>query len=266
MRLPLFQVDAFTSRLFGGNPAAVVLLDRWLPDATLQAVAAENNLSETAFVVPEGADYRLRWLTPTVEVDLCGHATLAAGYVLLQQGGTRIVFHTRSGALVVRRDGDVYWLDLPALPPMGAVDAPEVVAALGRAPLALRALREVHHGRYLLAEYAHEDEIRALTPDVRALGAARTNVVATAPGLEVDFVSRFFAPASGVDEDPVTGSAHASLAPMWAERLGRTDLWARQLSRRGGELRCVLDGDRVRLGGHAVLYLEGRIHLPDRLG
>lgn len=258
MTLPLFQVDAFATAVFRGNPAAVVLLDQWLPDAVLQAIAAENNLSETAFVVPEGADFRLRWMTPTVEVDLCGHATLAAGFVLLHDRD-RVVFHTRSGPLTVTREDGLYWLDLPALPPQAPVVAPDVVAALGVQPQALLGLREVHHGRYLMAVLDDEAAVRDLRPDIRALGALRTNVVVTAPGENVDFVSRFFAPASGVDEDPVTGSTHASLTPYWAGRLGEADLRAQQLSRRGGDLRCVLRGDRVRLGGQCALYLTGKI-------
>lgn len=256
MRIPFYQVDAFTSRPFGGNPAAVCLLESWLPDEVLQAIAAENNLSETAFLVPEGEGWHLRWMTPTVEVDLCGHATLAAGAVVLGDH-PRAAFRTRSGTLVVERRDGMLWLDLPSLPPRAPVDDPAVVAALGAAPRALVGLKEVHHGRYLLAEYASQAEIAALRPDIAALGRLRTNVVVTAPGDEVDFVSRFFAPASGVDEDPVTGSTHASLTPMWAERLGRTRLSARQISRRGGELLCVLDGDRVRLGGRAVTVIEG---------
>lgn len=265
MRLPIYVVDAFSERVFGGNPAAVVPLERWLPDATLQAIAAENNLSETAFVVRSDAGWALRWLTPTVEVDLCGHATLAAGFVLLEllgAPGDAVVFSTRSGALTVSRAEGLLWLELPSLPPREPVVAPDVVAALGAAPLRTLGLREVHHGRYLLAEYASEAEIAALRPDIRALSALRTNVVATAPGDSVDFVSRFFAPASGVDEDPVTGSTHASLTPFWAARLGRDALRARQLSRRGGALRCVLRGDRVRLGGQAALYLRGEIVAP----
>lgn len=265
MRLPIYQVDAFAGRVFGGNPAAVVPLERWLPDATLQAIAAENNLSETAFLVREGEAWRLRWLTPTVEVDLCGHATLAAGFVLLRElgaPGDEVRFLTRSGGLTVRQAEGLLWLELPSLPPQGPAERPEVEAALGAKPLRLLALREVHHGRYLLAEYEREEEVLALQPDIRALGALRTNVIVSAPGREVDFVSRFFAPASGVDEDPVTGSAHASLTPFWAARLGRGSLRARQLSRRGGELRCELRRERVFLGGEASLYLRGEILVP----
>lgn len=267
MRVPLYQVDAFAARLFTGNPAAVCPLPRWLPDDVLQAVAAENNLSETAFLVPEGDHYKLRWMTPTVEVDLCGHATLAAGFVLLEVLETKqqaVSFETRSGRLTVTREDGLLWLDFPALPVLGpARDAGAVAAALGVTPRAVYEIRQVHHGRYLLAELADEAEVVGLNPDVVALRGQRTNVIVTAPGDEVDFVSRFFAPASGIDEDPVTGSAHCTLTPFWAARLGKTGLRARQRSRRGGELHCQLRGDRVKIGGRAVLYLRGEIEVPE---
>lgn len=265
MRLPIFQVDAFAERVFGGNPAAVVLLDRWLPDPILQAIAAENNLSETAFVLLGGPMHGLRWFTPTLEVNLCGHATLAAGCVVMEVWGDEgtVRFATLSGELRVAKNGPLYELDLPSLPPQGEVELPEVVAALGAPPLRLFGLREVHQRRYLMAEYADEDAVVALRPNIPALGALGTNVIATAPGREVDFVSRFFAPASGVDEDPVTGSAHCSLTPFWAARLGKTTLQARQRSRRGGALVCRLAGDRVVLGGGVATYLRGEIEVPE---
>jgi PhzF family phenazine biosynthesis protein len=271
MKLELFQVDAFTSRLFGGNPAAVVPLERWLPDAALQDVARENNLSETAYFVPAagaaGVDYELRWFTPTVEVDLCGHATLATAHVLwsaLGRAQPEVRFSSRSGALGVARapgSGDAYTLDFPARPSAPAGDARELAQALGAAPEALLESR-----RDLLAVFRSEDEVRALRPDMARLGAlaGRAHIV-TAPARErgVDFVSRFFAPAFGIPEDPVTGSAHCVLVPYWADRLGKDVLEARQVSARGGELSCELARatGRVRISGRAVTYLHGWIEI-----
>lgn len=261
MRLPIYQVDAFTDRVFAGNPAAVVPLDSWLPDDRLQAIAAENNLAETAYVLRAGDAFELRWFTPTVEVDLCGHATLATAFViatLLEPGRDRLEFVTRqAGTLSVTRDGDLYTLDFPSRPaaPVASPD-PALAAALGgAAPAAVLA------GRDYLVVYENEEAVRALAPDMAALAKLdRYAVCATAPGRNgVDFVSRFFAPAQGIPEDPVTGSAHCTLIPYWAERLGRTALAARQISLRGGELSCELAGDRVKIGGKAVLYLEGSI-------
>jgi predicted PhzF superfamily epimerase YddE/YHI9 len=257
MRLRLYQVDAFTDRLFAGNPAAVVPLERWLPDATLQAIAMENNLSETAYLVPRGERFALRWFTPLREVDLCGHATLAAAFVAYGPLGfvaDRIPFDTASGELTVTRDGVWLWMDFPADPPV-AVEAPALLAqGLGRTP------REVLGAADYLAVFDSEDEIRALAPDFRTLAQLdRRGVIATAPGRDADFVSRFFGPKYGIDEDPVTGSAHCTLAPYWAARLGRQELTGRQVSKRGGVVRCVDRGTRVRLGGQAVSYLEGEI-------
>lgn len=259
MRIPIYQVDAFTNRLFAGNAAAVCPLEEWLSDELLLAIAAENNLSETAFLAGGAGRYRLRWFTPAVEVDLCGHATLAAAYVVfrfLEPGLDAVRFDTRSGELTVRRRGEWLEMDFPSRPPMPAEPPPNLIEALGRAP------RELWKARDYMAVYDSEDDVRDLAPDMNAL--ARVNMFAaivTAPGREVDFVSRFFAPAAGVPEDPVTGSAHCTLVPYWASRLGRTLLRARQLSRRGGELLCELRGDRVALAGQAVLYLEGFIHV-----
>jgi len=261
MRLPLYQVDAFTDRVFAGNPAAVVPLESWLPDAQLQAIAAENNLAETAYVLRGEDAFELRWFTPAVEVDLCGHATLATAFVLstlLEPGRDRLDFVTRqAGTLTVTREGDLFTLDFPSRPaePVAAPD-PRLVAALGGpAPSAILASRD-----YLVV-YGSEEQVRALSPDMAALATLdRYAVCATAPGRDgVDFVSRFFAPAQGIPEDPVTGSAHCTLIPYWAERLGKTTLTARQVSARGGDLACALAGDRVRIGGKAVLYLEGSI-------
>jgi len=259
MRLPIYQVDAFADRVFRGNPAAVCPLETWLPDATLQGIAAENNLSETAFFVREGNDYALRWFTPSVEVDLCGHATLASGYVVmrfLEPQRERVSFHTaKAGTLVVNRRADMLVMDFPAWPAVPVAPPPRLFAALGGTP------REVLRARDHLVLYGSAAEIAALTPDLAALAKVDCwAVIVTAPGENgIDFVSRFFAPAQGVPEDPATGSAHCTLVPYWAKRLGKTELEARQLSRRGGALSCALDGDRVSIAGKAVLYLEGRI-------
>ncbi len=257
MNIPIYQVDAFTHRLFGGNPAAVVLLDDWLPDAVLQAIAAENNLAETAFVIPRPDVAPLRWFTPAVEVDLCGHATLAAAYVLFRHrypSAERLRFDTRSGELTVGREGEMLSMDFPSRPGRPVTISDELVAALGARP------REVHLARDLLAVFASEAEVRAIRPDFAALAALDAfAVIVSAPGDEVDFVSRFFAPGAGIPEDPVTGSAHCTLIPYWAGRLGKTELTARQISARGGELACRLRGDRVLIAGRAVEYLRGEI-------
>ncbi|MBM3540732.1 MAG: PhzF family phenazine biosynthesis protein [Alphaproteobacteria bacterium] len=260
MDLPLFQIDAFTGRVFGGNPAAVCPLERWLPDATLQAIASENNLSETAFFVPEGADYRLRWFTPATEVDLCGHATLATAALILDRlepGRAAVRFHTRSGVLEVARAGEMLAMDFPSLPAAPVALDPQVSQALGAAPVELlRAERDY------LAVFETEAQVKALAPDLAALRTlARPVMIATAPGTDVDFVSRSFAPALGVPEDPATGSTHCTLTPYWAARLGKTALRARQVSQRGGELECVLSGARVTIKGRTAFYLEGRIHV-----
>jgi PhzF family phenazine biosynthesis protein len=260
LRLPLYQIDAFaTDGPFTGNPAAVCPLEAWLPDAVMQQVAAENNLSETAFFVPEGDSYRLRWFTPTTEVDLCGHATLATAFVVfrwLKPECSEITFATQqAGPLSVTRDGELLALDFPARPPASCPLPQGLDRALGRPPTAVLAARDY------LAVYETADQIAALAPDFAAIaGLDRFAVIVTAPGMDgIDFVSRFFAPARGVDEDPVTGSAHCTLIPYWAERLGKSRLEARQLSRRGGALSCAMRGDRVTIAGRALLYLEGII-------
>jgi PhzF family phenazine biosynthesis protein len=258
--LPFTQVDAFADAPFTGNPAAVMPLDAWLDDATLQAIAAENNLSETAFTVatpddPE-ADYELRWFTPAVEVKLCGHATLASGHVLMQDEAVR--FRTRrAGILTVTRDGDGYALSLPAWD-MDPKPLPDLAAGLGGDPL------ESHwrDGGYSLFFFPDEVAVRALTPDFAALKAlGDTMLIATAPGVDSDIVSRVFVPGGGVDEDPVTGSAHCLLTPFWAQRLGKTRISAVQASARGGRLGCALDGDRVILTGKCRTVIEGRFYL-----
>lgn len=260
MKLPLYQVDAFTDRLFGGNPAAIVPLDEWLPDETLQSIAAENNLAETAYFVKRENAYHLRWFTPAIEVDLCGHATLASAWVLFEKlgyAGTRIDFDSRSGRLSVTRKDGVLWLDFPALKIDSVTPHPVLIDAMGAKPT------EIFGGMDYLLIYESEDDIAALKPDMTKLRQVndRRGIIATAPGKNVDFVSRFFAPAAGIDEDPVTGSAHSALIPLWASRLGKTKMLAHQISSRGGELFCELAGDRVKIGGRAAFYLEGTIYL-----
>ncbi len=261
-RVPLFQVDAFAPGPFTGNPAAVVVLAQWPDDATLLAVAAENNLSETAFIVPDGDAWALRWFTPATEVDLCGHATLAAGFVVgerLRPGTDRVAFDSRAGRLTVWREGEAWCLDMPADPPAPVTPPDGLAPALGVPAHAIEAVRA---GRFLMVALPDAGAVRALAPDFAALAALDTAaVLPTAPGDGVDFVSRCFAPGLGIPEDPVTGSAHAVLVPYWAARLGRTRLEAHQLSARGGRLACRLDGDRVVAGGPATLYLEGMITL-----
>jgi len=264
MNLPFFWVDAFAGRVFAGNPAGIVPLERWLPDDVMSRIAFENGLSETAFFVRTGADrFHLRWFTPAAEVDLCGHATLAAAFTLftqLGQPGDRLTFDSRSGPLpVARLAGGLLELDFPATPPDPENDpatARAVAAALGREPGWLGRSRFD-----LFAVLPDAAAVRTLRPDFALVAAAgaRGLIVTAAGGDDSDFVSRFFAPQSGVPEDPVTGSAHCTLAPYWSERLGRTLLRARQVSARGGELRCELRGDRVGIAGRAVLYLRGEL-------
>jgi len=258
MAIPVFQVDAFTDHIFGGNPAAICPLAEWLPNETLQAIAAEHNLSETAYLHRTAAGvYDLRWFTPAVEVDLCGHATLAAALVVFEQLEPRlgeVAFDTRSGRLVVRRLGERLSMDFPARKPTPC-DAPaDFAAALGATPDAVLKSRD------FLAVFRTEEEVRALAPDMAALKRLPClGIIVTAPGETVDFVSRFFAPQAGIDEDPVTGSAHSTLVPYWAERLGKRQLHALQVSRRVGELWCEERGDRVEIAGQAVLYSRGTI-------
>ena len=264
MKLPFTQVDAFATRPFEGNPAAVMPLDAWLPDATLQQIANENNLSETAFIVATprdtDAEFELRWFTPNVEVTLCGHATLASGHVVLSRESdlARVRFRTRkAGVLEVERLGHGYRMALPAWVPAPSDDL-RVAHAMGGDAVATL----FHESGYAVARYRDEAAIRALTPDFAALKRiGNTLAIATAPGESADIVSRVFAPASGIDEDPVTGSAHAVIVPMWAERLGRTRFTAYQASPRGGRLVCELVGDRVYLEGGCVSVIEGVFQL-----
>ncbi len=258
LRIPVYQVDAFASRVFAGNPAAICPLEQWLPDEQMQAIAAENNLSETAFFVPNGDGYALRWFTPKVEVDLCGHATLASAFVILNRlaPGNSVRFETKSGTLVVTRDGDLLSMDFPSRPPVECAVHPQLLAALGGQPSTVLGARD-----YLVI-YGSEDEVRALDPDMEMLKRIdRFAAIVSAPGKDADFVSRFFAPAKGVPEDPVTGSAHTTLIPYWSKRLGKKKLHAFQVSSRGGELWCEDRGERVTMSGKAVLFLEGTITL-----
>ena len=260
----LLQIDAFTDRPFGGNPAAVCVLDAPADETWMQRVAAEMNLAETAFLVPQGDGFALRWFTPKVEVELCGHATLASAHALWQVGrvpaGTRITFETASGTLTAEPDGDRIAIELPSRP-MAVCQIPEGLAdALGAVPRTVSESAPAGAHGNLVVEFAHEAEVRALAPRFDRLGALDVGVIATARGTgRYDFISRYFAVPFGIDEDPVTGSAHCSLAPYWAERLGKTSFLAWQASARGGELLVHLIGDRVRLSGHAVTVLRGEL-------
>jgi len=257
MKLTQYQVDAFSANVFGGNPAAVVPLSAWLADVELQAIAEENNLSETAFYVPVETGFELRWFTPVAEVDLCGHATLATAHVLFQHerfSASVISFHTRSGELLVRCSGELYEMNFPAKQPI-ACHVPELlVRALGVQPLEVLAADDY------LAVFDSEATVRSLTPNMSLLAELDLRgVMVTAPGLKTDFVSRFFAPKLGIPEDPVTGSAHCVLAPYWAKHLNRSTMTAFQCSRRGGDVGCRLEGDRVFLTGRAVTFMQATI-------
>jgi predicted PhzF superfamily epimerase YddE/YHI9 len=260
MSLSVFHLDAFTAKPFTGNPAAVCPLAQWLDDALLQSASAENNLSDTAFFVHRGDYYELRWFTPRCEVKLCGHATLASAWVILQilePESSSVRFETRSsGALTAYRDGDLLAMDFPLLEPWACPEPlPALIEGLGKAPATVVQIKDIY-----FAVYAREEEVRALRPDFRLLEKLHPAALGvTAPGEDSDFVSRYFAPSYGVPEDPVTGSAHCSLAPYWARRLGKTSLYARQVSERGGELWCEVKGERVILKGNAVLTLRGEL-------
>ncbi|NCA84909.1 MAG: PhzF family phenazine biosynthesis protein [Clostridia bacterium] len=260
MRIPIFQVDAFADKVFRGNPAAVCPLTRWPDDALMQQIAKENNVSETAFFVKSGNVYHIRWFTPTVEVDLCGHATLASAHILFEHlnfSGDILFLTSRSGDLRVKKQDNMLVLDFPAGFYEQVTSPILLKKALGKAPLqALQALD------YLMAVYDDVDFIKNLKPDFQLLRQLPYHaVIVTAPGKSCDFVSRMFAPAIGIDEDPVTGSAHTILTPYWSKRLGKVHLLARQISERGGELHCKMSGDRVEIGGHAVTYLTGHIEV-----
>ncbi|MDR8392504.1 PhzF family phenazine biosynthesis protein [Aliifodinibius sp. S!AR15-10] len=264
MKLDLYQVDAFASKIFEGNPAAVCPLHSWLPDELMQQIAMENNLSETAFFVRKGDRYELRWFTPEVEVDMCGHATLASAYVLFNQLGYQkdaIFFDAKCGELTVKRDDDGLVMDFPASPADETSFPNGIEEMLGATPL------ECYQGMDYLFVFENEQQVKQLSPEFLKLKKLDTRgIIATAPSdeEEIDFVSRFFAPAVGINEDPVTGSAHTMLTPYWAERLGKNTLAARQISKRGGLVKCKLNGDRVELGGSAQTFMTGTIELPEQ--
>jgi PhzF family phenazine biosynthesis protein len=260
MKIPIYQVDAFTEKLFGGNPAAVCPLETWLPDRTMQAIGAENNLSETAFFVRAGGSFEIRWFTPEVEVDLCGHATLASGHVIfnhLGHQGSLITFQSQSGELRVKKVGDLLYLDFPASEPEPFDISSELSRGLGRKP------SEAFRGRDVLAVFESEEDILSLEPDFAELKKIEClGIIVTAPGRRSDFVSRFFAPRAGINEDPVTGSAHTLLVPFWSNRLKKKKFHAFQVSKRGGELFCEDLGARVLIGGRAVTFFSGQIEIP----
>lgn len=262
MTLTLYHVDAFTRRLFGGNPAAVIPLTKWLDSDLLQKIALENNLSETAFIVPRDEGYDIRWFTPAVEVNLCGHATLASGFVLfdcLHYPGESIQFFCKSGELTVTRDNDLIEMDFPSWKPTAVQDIPPLLLA----GLNTKEVITVSKHREYLVELADEKQVKEVSPDFRKLLELGKDVIVTSPGSNCDFVSRFFAPASGIDEDPVTGSAHSQLIPYWSGKLNKTRMYAKQLSERGGELWCEDHGERVKMAGYCTFYMKGEIHLPD---
>lgn len=259
MKLRQFQVDAFASRRFEGNPAAVCPLKEWLSDDLMQSIAAENNLSETAFFVPAQSGFHLRWFTPVAEVDFCGHATLASGHVLfdaLDYEKQSVVFETRSGEMTVERSGKLYVMNFPAQPPKPCSPPKTLIEALGAKPTEVLAADDY------LAVFESQAVVQSLAPDFARLGDLDLRgVIATAPGDDHDFVSRFFGPKLGIDEDPVTGSAHCELTPYWSQRLSKKQLRARQISRRGGDVLCEIAGDRVRLKGSAVTFMVGEIEI-----
>lgn len=261
MKLKLYQVDAFTDKVFSGNPAAVVPLQSWLPDPVMQNIAIENNLSETAFFIPADEGYKLRWFTPATEVDLCGHATLASAYVLFSQLNypeKRICFHTRAeGDLYVELgDKGLMAMDFPSKPPVECPAPGHLYDSLGMAP------GDLYQNEDYVVLLPSEEAVRAVTPDFKLMKEIDTRgIIITAPGDEVDFVSRFFAPRYGIDEDPVTGSAHCVLTPFWSERLGKQTMSARQVSKRTGVLQCTQKGERVSIAGRAALYMEGEIDI-----
>jgi len=260
MDIKFYHIDAFTGRAFAGNPAGVCFLNAWIEDEILLAIAKENNLPETAFLVKAGDRYDLRWFTPKVEIDLCGHGTLASAFAIFEyvnQDAIRLEFQTKSGILTVERKRDLLLMGFPARKPKPCPPPDKINEILGVSPYKTLIARD------LMAVYEEEDQVRRLTPDLERVAALDCfAVIVTAPGKNSDFVSRFFAPGAGIPEDPVTGSAHCTLIPYWAERLGKKDLHALQLSERGGELFCIDRGDRVIIGGKAVTYLAGVITIP----
>jgi len=260
MKLTLYQIDAFTDTLFKGNPAAVIPLEEWIEEDLMQDLAQENNLAETVFFVPRGDAYEIRWFTPAAEINLCGHATLASAYTLYNILGYNkpgITFHSKSGPLRISRNGDLISLDFPSWKPELFTEYPaELQQALG-----IKEIVAVYKNRDLLVELNNETDVQNADPDFTLIKKTGYKIIITAPGKTVDFVSRFFAPTFGVDEDPVTGSAHSQLIPFWSEKLGKTKMEARQLSKRGGQLQVEQKGGRVMMGGKCVFYMKGEITL-----
>jgi PhzF family phenazine biosynthesis protein len=264
MKLTLYQVDAFTNQLFGGNPAAVIPLKKWISDELMQQLAIENNLSETVFFVPsktKGVDYDIRWFTPGFEINLCGHATLASAYVIfviLKTKKKKVVFNSKSGLLMVTKSKKMLLMDFPSWKPEKLTAYPDtLLASLGNPEIA-----GVYQNREYLVELMNEEAVKKCKPDFSLMRKLDTMVIITAPGKEVDFVSRFFAPSAGIDEDPVTGSAHSQLIPFWSEKLRKKKMNAKQLSQRGGDIYCEQVNDkRVIMGGSCVFYMKGEIFL-----
>ena len=257
----IYQADAFTNKLFGGNPAAVIPLEQWIDDMLMQQIAAENNLAETVFFVPKNEGFHIRWFTPELEIDLCGHATLASAFILYNYLGyskKEIIFYSKSGELLITRDGDKFCLNFPSRMPVRITEYPDTLLnGLGITdPLG------VYKSRDYVVEVATENEVRNLDIDMSLLNQIDViGIIVTAPGKDCDFVSRFFAPNCGIPEDPVTGSAHSTLIPFWAEKLNKNTLHAKQLSKRGGELWCENTGDRVTMSGNCVFYMKGEINV-----
>jgi PhzF family phenazine biosynthesis protein len=267
MQLTIYQLDAFTNKLFQGNPAAVIPLEKWLDTDLMQKIAMENNLAETAFFVPssqEGIDYEIRWFTPAIEINLCGHATLGSAWIIYNKMGFRkdqLNFNCKIGKLFVEKRGDVLHMDFPSWKPERFNDYPEELLTA----LKLKEVVGVYKNRDVLVELQNETDVKKCSPDFSLLKETGFNVIITAPGTHgVDFVSRFFAPAAGIDEDPVTGSAHSQLIPFWAEKLDKKKMFAKQLSQRGGELECKWWGDRVTMSGQCVFYMQGEITIDNK--
>ncbi|MCY7311002.1 MAG: PhzF family phenazine biosynthesis protein [Chitinophagaceae bacterium] len=263
MKLTLYQVDAFTNKLFGGNPAAVIPLKKWIDDELMQKLAMENNLAETVFFVPSKTkkiDFDIRWFTPAFEINLCGHATLASAHVIfeiLKTKKKKVVFDSKSGLLTVTKKKNLLEMDFPSWAPERITEYPdELLACLGNPEIA-----GVYKNREYLVELMNEEAISNCNPDFLLMKKVDKMVIITAPGKGIDFVSRFFAPTSGIDEDPVTGSAHSQLIPFWSEKLGKAKMTAKQLSQRGGDIYCEQKGERVIMGGECVFYMKGQIEI-----
>ena len=262
MKLPIYQVDAFTDKLFGGNPAAVIPLIKWIDESQMQKIAMENNLADTAFFVAKGEEFEIRWFTPVAEINLCGHATLATAFVLysiLGYNKPSITFNSKSGALVVSKSSNLFSMNFPSWMPEQTDDYPEGLKEM----LGVNEIFAVYKHRDLLVLLNNEDDVKNAAPDFFKIKKTGLKIIITAPGKEVDFVSRFFSPANGIDEDPVTGSAHVQLTPFWSKRLNKKNMQARQLSARGGFLQVAQNGDRVTIAGNAVFYMKGEIDLHE---